>query len=171
MLFVVSLFVSSITAVALGSKFHLFLLFFTKEAIPKVWRSLENKVLYICEGGKVYGFLLHPFLLMANKAKKNTDVKDVLQWIHSLYSSLSAEISEFQANGNSLAWWLLLFKFCSTIKGFFPFFFSCSHPAFRIALIMTYWNKKLMYLWIDFKVAVSLACLQAAGPPLSSHII
>lgn len=36
---------------------------------------------------------------------------------------------------------------------------------------MTYWNKKLIDFCIDFKVAVSLDCPQAADPPLSSHII
>lgn len=36
---------------------------------------------------------------------------------------------------------------------------------------MAYWNKKGIYLLIDFKVAVSLDCPQVAGPPLSSHII
>lgn len=40
---------------------------------------------------------------MANKEKKNIDVKDmdVLQWMYSLCSSLSAGLSDFQANGNS----------------------------------------------------------------------
>lgn len=41
-------------------------------------------------------------LLMANNTKKNIDVKDidVLERMHSLYSSLSADLSDFQENGN-----------------------------------------------------------------------
>lgn len=48
---------------------------------------------------------------------------------------------------------------------------SPPHLAFIMGLTMAYWNKKGIYLCIDFKVAVSLDCPQAAGPPLSSHII
>lgn len=56
--------------------------------------------------------------------------------------------------------------------GKFFLFFSCSpHAAFSIGLNMAYWNKKGIYLRIDFKVAISLDCPQVAGPPLSSHII
>lgn len=42
-------------------------------------------------------------LFLLNKAKKNINVKDidVLQWMHSLYSSLSADLSDFQSNDNS----------------------------------------------------------------------
>lgn len=58
----------------------------------------------------------------------------------------------------------------SIIKGIFFPFLSRSHPTFSVALNMAYWNKKLIYLCVDFKVAVSLDCPQAAGPPLSSHI-
>lgn len=62
----------------------------------------------------------------------------------------------------------------STVMGkfFLVFFFSRSpHAAFSIGLNMAYWNKKGIYLLIDFKVALSLDCPQVAGPPLSSHII